>query len=100
MIEYESNDISSIQSRVSGEIAAALKADVTPDEKSKIEKRPTDNPEAYNLYLRGRYFWNQRAEASLRRAISYFDSAIALDPSYAKAYSGIADCYASLGYGF
>ena len=95
--EYESNEISSIQSRVSGEIAAALKADVTPDEKSKIEKKPTDNPEAYNLYLRGRYFWNQRAE--LRKAITYFDSAIALDPSYAKAYSGIADCYASLGYG-
>jgi len=98
--EYDNNEISSIQSKVSGEIAAALKADITPDEKSKIEKRPTDNPEAYNLYLRGRYFWNQRAEPSLRRAISYFDSAIALDPSYAKAYSGIADCYASLGYSF
>jgi len=98
--EYDSKEISSIQSKVSGEIAAALKADVTPDEKNKIEKKPTENPEAYNLYLRGRYFWNLRAEPALKRAITYFDSAIALDPSYAKAYSGIADCYAALGYNF
>jgi tetratricopeptide (TPR) repeat protein len=76
-----------------------LKLNVTQDEKSKIEKKPTQSPEAYNLYLRGRYFWNQRGEAALRRAIAYFDSAVALDPTYAKAYSGIADCYASLGYG-
>jgi adenylate cyclase len=93
------NDMFAMQSEVAQHIAEQLNARFSVDEKKKIEKKPTNNPEAYNLYLRGRYFWNQRIEPSLRKGITYFDSAIALDPLYARAYSGKADCFMALGYG-
>ncbi len=93
------NDIFSMQSEVAQNIAEQLDAHLSSEEKNNIEKKSTTNPEAYNLYLKGRYFWNQRNAPSLKRGIAYFDSAIAVDPLYSKAYSGIADCYASLGYG-
>ena len=93
------NDLFSMQSEVAQNIAEQLDAHLSSEEKNNIEKKSTTNPEAYNLYLKGRYFWNKRNAPSLKKGIVYFDSAIALDPMYSKAYSGMADCYASLGYG-
>ena len=58
-----------------------------------MSKKPTANPEAYELYLKGRFFWNKRTGADLRKAIDYFNQAIAKDPNYALAYSGLADSY-------
>ena len=57
-----------------------------------------ENADVYRAYLRGRFDWNQRSEAGLRRAIEHFQRAVEIDPSFAPAYSGLADCYATLGY--
>ncbi|MBK9569208.1 MAG: tetratricopeptide repeat protein [Chitinophagaceae bacterium] len=89
----------SIQSQVALKIAEELNAKLSAEEKSNIQKPPTSNPEAYNLCLQGRAFWNQRNEAALRKGLIYFDSAIKLDPLYSNAYSGKADCLTALGYG-
>jgi Tfp pilus assembly protein PilF len=61
-----------------------------------VSKQGTDNAEAYQLYLRGRYHWNKRTEEGLRKGIEYFNQAIDLDPLYARSYTGLADCYAML----
>ncbi len=65
-------------------------------EKQQVTKQDTQNPEAYELYLKGRYHWNKRTVADLETAISYFNQAIAHDPNYALAYSGLADAYSTL----
>ena len=75
------------------DVAEALQAKLTGSEKSSIAKAPTANPEAYELYLKGRFFWNKRTGADLRKAIDYFNQAIAKDPNYALAYAGLADSY-------
>ena len=93
------NDMFAMQSEVAQRITQQLDARLSPEEKKKIEKKPTTNLEAYNLYLKGRYFWNKRGDTALKKGIVYFDSAIAIDPLYAKAYSGKADCFMALGYG-
>jgi DNA-binding winged helix-turn-helix (wHTH) protein/Flp pilus assembly protein TadD len=70
-----------------------------PHEQPRQPFRPvTENPDAYRAYLRGRYHWNERSEASLKRAIDSFQRAVSIDPRFAVAYSGLADCYAALGY--
>jgi TolB-like protein len=80
-----------IQTEIATTIANKLKATLTPDEKERIEKVPTDNLQAYNLYLAGRQNLYQRKEENLRRARELFEQAIALDPQFAKAYSGLSD---------
>lgn len=70
---------------------------LTPEEKFKIQEMPTENLEAYNLYLQGRFFWNKRTEVGLRKAKEYFEQAIKIDQNYALAYTGLADCYNMLG---
>jgi tetratricopeptide (TPR) repeat protein len=75
-------------------VAEMLQAKLTGSAAHVLAARPTENPEAYQLYLKGRYFWNRRTEESMKEAISYFQQAIALDPSYALAYAGLADGYA------
>ena len=67
------------------------------EEKTRLAKRDTENPEAYQLYLRGRYFWSKRTGESIRKSIGYFEQAIAKDPNYALAYGGLADAYYILG---
>ena len=74
-------------------VADALQVRLTGSEKNSITKAPTENPEAYELYLRGRFFWNKRSGVELRKAIEYFNQAIARDPNYALAYAGLADSY-------
>src|SRR3979411_1156340 len=86
-------DIFAVESEIAKTIAETLQARLTGSEKSSIAKTPTVNPEAYELYLKGRFFWNKRTGADLRKAIEYFNQAIAKDPNYALAYSGLADSY-------
>jgi TolB-like protein/Tfp pilus assembly protein PilF len=86
-------DIFATESDIAKTIAETLQAKLTGSEKTAIAKKPTANPEAYELYLKGRFFWNKRTGADLRKAIDYFNQATAKDPNYALAYSGLADSY-------
>ena len=86
-------DIFAVESDIARTIADTLQAKLTGSEKTAIAKRPTVNNEAYELYLKGRYFWNKRTGPDLRKAIDYFNQAIEKDPKYALAYAGLADSY-------
>ena len=89
----KSADIISLQQQIAGDIAEKLRSKLSPAEKQQVTRQATQNPEAYELYLRGRYAWNKRTPADLETAISYFNQAIAKDPGYALAYAGLADAY-------
>jgi tetratricopeptide (TPR) repeat protein len=86
-------DIFAVESDIAKSVAEMLQARLTGSEKSSIAKAPTVDPEAYELYLKGRFFWNKRNGEDLRKGIDYFNQAIAKDPKYALAYVGLADCY-------
>jgi serine/threonine protein kinase/tetratricopeptide (TPR) repeat protein len=86
-------DILTLQEDISREISQNLRLRLTGEEKQRLAKHYTEDPEAYQLYLKGRYFWNKRTDADLRKAISYFQQAVAKDPEYALAYAGLADAY-------
>src|SRR5437868_673496 len=87
-------DIFAVESEIAKTIAETLQARLTGSEKTLITKTPTVNPEAYELYLKGRFFWNKRTSADLRKAVDYFNQAIAKDSNYALAYAGLADAFA------
>jgi adenylate cyclase len=91
-------DILSLQSEVAAAIAREVRVALTPEEQVGLARRPPVNMAAYEAYLKGRYYWNQRTEAGLRKGIEFFQQAIELDPTSALAYSGLADCYTGLGY--
>ncbi len=91
-------DVFAIQDEITLAIVNALKVELLGEEKAAIAKRYTDNLEAYNLYLKGRYFWNKRFEGGLQKAMEYFKQAIEKEPTYALAYSGLADCLGILGF--
>jgi TolB-like protein/Tfp pilus assembly protein PilF len=86
-------DVFLVETDIAKTIADSLKAKLTRSERQAIAVRPTANPEAYELYLKGRFLWNKRTGADLRKAIDYFNHAIAKDPNYALAHAGLADCY-------
>ena len=86
-------DIFAVESEIANTIATTLQATLTGSEKSAISAQPTQNTEAYQLYLKGRFFWNKRTGENLNRAADYFNQAIAVDPNYALAYVGLADSY-------
>ena len=86
-------DIFAVETDIAETIADSLKAKLTHSERQAIAVRPTANPEAYELYLKGRFLWNKRTASDLRKAIDYFNHAIAEDPNYALAHAGLADCY-------
>jgi serine/threonine protein kinase len=88
-----STQIILLEQQIAGDLAAKLRSGMTTSEKQLVTKQGTQNPEAYELYLKGRYAWNKRTAADLETAISYFNQAIAKDPGYALAYSGLADVY-------
>ena len=90
-------DICAVEEQIAREIADTLRIKLNRAEKTRLAHRATQNGEAYQLYLRGRYLWNRRTRDALGRAIAYFQQAIDRDPAYALAYAGLADCYAVLG---
>ncbi len=90
-------DILSLQSDVAGAIASEIKLKLSPEESARLAIPHPIDPHAYELVLKGRYFWNKRGEANFVKAIDYFQQAIASDPKYAPAYAGLADAYALLG---
>jgi serine/threonine protein kinase/tetratricopeptide (TPR) repeat protein len=92
-------DIQGIQEDISKAIADNLRIELSGKEQQQIAKKDTQNPEAYQLYLRGRYFWNQRTREGVKKGLDYFEQAIQKDPGYALAYAGVADSYA-VGGGF
>jgi serine/threonine protein kinase/tetratricopeptide (TPR) repeat protein len=96
--EYNNNvsDILSVQDDISRRISENLRIRLTGEDEEKRAKRYTKDAEAYQLYLKGRYFWNKREEPDLRNGIKYFKAAEEKDPTYALAYSGLADSYALL----
>ncbi len=96
---YESNssDILALQQKIAGDIAEKLRSKLSGTEKQQVTKQGTQNPEAYQLYVKGRYSWNKRTPADIKASISYFNQAIDKDPSYALAYSALSDAYEVLG---
>jgi tetratricopeptide (TPR) repeat protein len=89
-----------LQDEVARTIAKEIQVKLTPEDQTRLSSGRKVDPHAYQLYIKGRYFWVKRTEESFNRAIAYFQQAIELDPSYAAAYSGLADCYSSLGFSF
>jgi TolB-like protein/DNA-binding winged helix-turn-helix (wHTH) protein len=90
-------DVLVLQSEIARAVAAATALSLTPDAHARLARARPVGAESHQDYLRGRYFWNRRTEAALRQALGYFQRSIAADPDYAPAYSGLADCYSSLG---
>jgi len=89
-------DIFAVETDIAKTVADTLQAKLTGSEKSSMAKTPTVNPEAYELYLKGRFFWNKRTGDDLRKSIEYLKQAIAKDPGYALAYAALADSYGLL----
>jgi tetratricopeptide (TPR) repeat protein len=91
--ERKASDLSFLQKDLAQDIATGLRLQFNPETQTPSRKHYTDNIEAYQLYLKGRYFWNKRTEAGLRKGIECFQQAIERDPNYALAYAGLADSY-------
>src|SRR5204862_3341216 len=89
-------DVFAVESEIAKVIADTLQAKLSGAEQSAIAARPTENSEAHELYLKGRYFFGKRTVDDFKRAIDYFNQAIAKDPNYALAYAGLADSYVLL----
>jgi serine/threonine-protein kinase len=87
-----------VQSDIAGRVVEKLGATLAPHERTRLRWRPTANPEAYTLYLKGRYFWGRRTEENIQTALSYFEQAVNLDPGYARAWVGIADAWIFRGW--
>ena len=88
-------DIFEVQNEIARKITSALALRISTAEMQRVVRRYTDNPRAYDLYLRGRFLWNRRSTADLTKAIDYYKQALAVDPDYALAYSGLAETYAT-----
>jgi TolB-like protein/DNA-binding winged helix-turn-helix (wHTH) protein/Flp pilus assembly protein TadD len=95
--EGDVRDTLALQNQVARSIADEIRISLSPQEQAVLKSAKVVNPEAYEAYLKGRYFWNKRTANSLKTAVDYFNQAIAKDPNYAEAYTGLADTYALLG---
>jgi TolB-like protein/Flp pilus assembly protein TadD/tRNA A-37 threonylcarbamoyl transferase component Bud32 len=95
--DEDSTDVLQIEDSISEKVASALLPQLTGDEKRQLSKRGTDSSEAFESYLRGRYYWSSYTEVGLAKALECYKQAIRLDPDYALAYTGIADYYNWLG---
>jgi serine/threonine protein kinase/tetratricopeptide (TPR) repeat protein len=91
-------DIFAVQDEISSEISGKLRLQLTRAEKKRLTRHDTENAEAYRLYLKGRHHWNRWTEEGFNKAIEYFQQAVEKDPSYALAYTGLADSYVLLGW--
>jgi TolB-like protein/Tfp pilus assembly protein PilF/class 3 adenylate cyclase len=90
-------DVFAVEDAIAQKVANALALRLNTDEKQRLTKRYTENTEAYQLYLKGRFNWNKYTEDGYRKGIEFYKQAIEKDPNYALAYAGIADCYSLLG---
>jgi eukaryotic-like serine/threonine-protein kinase len=96
----KASDIFALQGDLAKEMTSMLRVKLTGDDEMRMMKTSTANPEAYQDYLKGRYWWNKTTPEGFNKGIEYFQQAIAKDPNYALAYTGVADCYGSLaGFG-
>jgi eukaryotic-like serine/threonine-protein kinase len=95
--QRESSDILALQSEVAQAIAREIQVKLKASQRVKLPKAGQVNPEAYEAYLKGRYYWNKRTREGFQKAIEYFQQAIEKDPSYARAYAGLADSFVLLG---
>ena len=95
--DEDSTDVLQIEDSISEQVATALLPQLTRDEQRQLSKRGTDSAEAFESYLRGRYYWNSYTESGFAKALECYNHAIELDPEYALAYTGIADYYNWLG---
>ena len=95
--ERDLRDVLIVQSEVAEAVGKNIAITLTPDAQARLSHARSIHAEAYQDYLRGRYFFNRRTETAIRQALGYFQKAIAADAGYAPAYSGLADCYSSLG---
>ncbi|NNE99346.1 MAG: tetratricopeptide repeat protein, partial [Pyrinomonadaceae bacterium] len=94
--ERKMREIVSVQSEIAKQVAAKISSRLSGEDQKKVEKNYTNNPDAYQAYLRGRFYWNQRTANGFLKGIEYFQKAIKLDPNYALAWSGLADSYTLL----
>jgi tetratricopeptide (TPR) repeat protein len=86
-------DVFALQEDLSREISEKLRLQLTREEKQRLTKRYTENADAYQLYLKGKYYWNKRSPEGIQKAVEYFQQAVDKDPAYALAYAGLADTY-------
>jgi len=93
----ESADVLKIEQEIVSQISEALRFELTPAQQGRVSRLPTRDPEAYKLYLQGRFYWNQRTPEAITRATQLFEQAIALDPQFALAYTGLSDSLHMLG---
>jgi eukaryotic-like serine/threonine-protein kinase len=94
--QSKSGDIFELEADIAKQISDHLRIKITGEQQR--PKHDTDDPQAYDLYLKGRFFWNQRSPEAMKKGIEYFVQAVKKDPTYAKAYSGLADCYMLLSW--
>ena len=87
------SDTSAVQQEIVRDISEKLKLRISPEDQKKLATHKTENWEAYNLYLKGRYYWEKFTDDDMRKSVDYFQQAIAKDPNYALAYAGLADAY-------
>jgi tetratricopeptide (TPR) repeat protein len=92
------SEIIAVQEEIANEVSEKLRLRPTGEEQKRLTRRYTENAEAHQLYLKGRYWWNRRTAQTLQRAIGYFQQAIEKDPGYALAWTGLADCYGVYSY--
>jgi serine/threonine protein kinase len=92
----KSAELITLQQQIASEIAEKLRPKISSSEREQVTKKGTQNPEAYELYLKGRSYWNKQTLSDITAAIPYFNQAIVKDPGYALAYSGLADAYTDL----
>jgi TolB-like protein len=94
--DRKQSDLLNLQSDIAKAVSAKLRSKLSGEEEAKVAKSATTSPDAYQAYLKGRYYWNQRTAENVRLAIEQFRTATEIDPNYALAYTGLADCYVLL----
>lgn len=95
--DRELEDVFAIQSEIAKKVAEALRVKILPPAMEHVEKVPTRNPDAHILYMKGRHHWFERSEDAITKAVKCFEDAVSVDPQYALAFLGLADCYSVLG---